>query len=168
MATLLKKTVPHLIEQHCVAQREDLGVDDAWHGITLMRDVETLLRTTYTTFSRSSTKHSKLEELVNVTEKDVVAVKQANGVCWLSRHFAMEALVRNIDVLLAYCEEEVRVRNDPISKYLLNTPQNPKYRVTLFALENILRDLANFCKRFQLKDLSAHDAHDLAMAKIKG
>ena len=30
-AALLKRQVPHLTEQHCVAHREDLGIDDAWN-----------------------------------------------------------------------------------------------------------------------------------------
>lgn len=35
-----------------MAQREDLGIDDAWKNVPLMRDVETVLRT----FSRSAVK----------------------------------------------------------------------------------------------------------------
>ena len=30
VAKLLQNSVPHLVEQHCVAHREDLGIDDAW------------------------------------------------------------------------------------------------------------------------------------------
>lgn len=39
-AALLKRQIPHLTEQHCVAHREDLGPDDAWKDVPLMRDVE--------------------------------------------------------------------------------------------------------------------------------
>lgn len=167
VATLLKRSIPHLIEQHCVAHREDLGIDDAWSGLVLMRDVETLLRTTYTMFSRSGTKHTKFEELAAAAEKDVIAFKQIHEVRWLSRHFAVEALVRNMDTLETYCEEVVRVRNDPIVRYILNTIQNRKYRIALMALEHLLRELANLCRMFQRKNLSVHEAHDLAKAKIK-
>lgn len=34
-------------EQHCVAHREDLGIDDAWKHVSLMKDIETLLRTVF-------------------------------------------------------------------------------------------------------------------------
>ena len=30
VAALLRAEVPHLTVQHCVAHREDLGIDDAW------------------------------------------------------------------------------------------------------------------------------------------
>ena len=30
VAKLLQNSIPHLVEQHCVAHREDLGMDDAW------------------------------------------------------------------------------------------------------------------------------------------
>src|SRR6218665_4139820 len=52
----VRREISHLLEQHCVAHREDLGIDDAWKHVSLMKDVETLLRTVYTVFSRSSVK----------------------------------------------------------------------------------------------------------------
>ena len=30
VAALLKRQIPHLTEEDCVAHREDLGLDDAW------------------------------------------------------------------------------------------------------------------------------------------
>ena len=56
VAKLLKNFVPHVIEQHCVAHREDLGIDDAWSKVSLMQDIETLVRIVYTMFRRSSVK----------------------------------------------------------------------------------------------------------------
>ena len=53
---LLRAQVPHLTEQHCVAHREDLGIDDAWKKVSLMKDIKLLLRTVYTIFGRSSVK----------------------------------------------------------------------------------------------------------------
>lgn len=43
VVALLKRQIPHLTEQHCVAHREDLGIDGAWKNVPSMRDVETLL-----------------------------------------------------------------------------------------------------------------------------
>lgn len=36
VAVLLKCEIQHLTEQHCVAHREDLGIDDAWKDVPLM------------------------------------------------------------------------------------------------------------------------------------
>ena len=40
VAKLLKNFVPNIIEQHCVAHREDLEIDDAWSKVSLMQDIE--------------------------------------------------------------------------------------------------------------------------------
>ena len=53
LAAILRRDISHLCEQHCVAHREDFGIDDAWKQVLLMKDIETLLRTVYTMFSRN-------------------------------------------------------------------------------------------------------------------
>ena len=35
VAALIRADVPYLTEQHCVAHREDLGIDDAWEKFLL-------------------------------------------------------------------------------------------------------------------------------------
>lgn len=44
-AAQLRREIPHLLEQHCVAHSKDLGTDDAWKRVSLIKDIETLLRT---------------------------------------------------------------------------------------------------------------------------
>ena len=56
VAKLLQSFISHLVEQHRVAYREHLGIDNAWSKVSLMQDIETLVRTVYTMFSRSSIK----------------------------------------------------------------------------------------------------------------
>jgi hypothetical protein len=70
---VLKHEIKHLLERHCVAHREDLGIDDAWKQASIMHDTEVLLRTVYTMFRRSSAKVGQFEELAKVTECDAVA-----------------------------------------------------------------------------------------------
>jgi hypothetical protein len=106
VAAQLRRDIPHLVQQHCVAHREDLAISNSWKEIKLMRDLETLIRTVYTLFCRSSTKQCKFEEIAKVLECESVAFRPINEVRWLSRHFALEALVRNYDPLLKYFEQE--------------------------------------------------------------
>ena len=40
LAALLKRTVPHLSEQHCVAHREDLALTASWKDNSLLKNVE--------------------------------------------------------------------------------------------------------------------------------
>ena len=44
LAAILKREIPHFYEQHCVAHREDLTVEDAWKKLLLMQDIEALLK----------------------------------------------------------------------------------------------------------------------------
>ena len=118
VTAILRREVAHLSEQHCVAHREDLGIDDAWKRVSLMKDIETLLRTVYTMFSRSSVKQNKFEELAKVAECDSVAFRPLNEVRWLSRHLAVSALMRNYDVLVQYCTDQVNETNDPVSNFI--------------------------------------------------
>lgn len=66
VAAILKYKMRHLTEQHCVGHREDLGIDDAWRRVLIMKDIDTLLRTTYTMFSRSFIKKGHFEDLTKV------------------------------------------------------------------------------------------------------
>jgi len=43
VAAQLRRDVSHLLEQHCVAHREELGIDDECKHVSLMKDIETLL-----------------------------------------------------------------------------------------------------------------------------
>ena len=82
VTALLKQQMPRLTEQHFVAHREDLGIDDAWKGVPLMRDVETLLRTVYSTFSRSTVKRGKMEDLAKILhERSAIAVAAQSCEC---------------------------------------------------------------------------------------
>ena len=43
VAAILKREISYLCEQHCVAHREDLVVEDAWKELSLMQHIKTLL-----------------------------------------------------------------------------------------------------------------------------
>jgi len=43
--------IPHLVQQHCVAHRKDLGIADTWKEVKLLQDIETLMQTIYSVFS---------------------------------------------------------------------------------------------------------------------
>ena len=76
LVALLKRTVPHLSEQHCVAHREDLALTASRKDNNLLKNIEVLLGTVYTLFSRSSVKTAALAELASVNEVDVLSFHQ--------------------------------------------------------------------------------------------
>ena len=167
VAALLKQQIPHLTEQHCVAHREDLGIDDAWKDVPLMRDVETLLRTIYSIFSRSSVKKCKFRELAEVLNEETLSFRPLNEVRWLSRQQAVNAVLRNYTVLKEYCRAQASDNGDPVAKYCYKKLSDPKYKVTLTALGDVLRELANLCLSLQRRNLTVMEGHCYARAKIE-
>ncbi|KAK0041995.1 E3 SUMO-protein ligase [Biomphalaria pfeifferi] len=167
VAALLRQLIPHLSEQHCIAHREDLGLDDAWKNIPLMKEIETLLRTVYTIFCRSSVKKAKFEELAKAADADVIAFRPLHEVRWLSRHFAVNALVKNYDVFLQYCQEKVEEDNDPVHRYCLEKLSKPELHVAIGILNDVLAELAELTKILQRSVLLTVEAFQFAKAKIK-
>ena len=116
VAKLLKNFVSHIIEQHCVAHREDLGINDAWSKVSLMQDIETLVRTVYTMFSRSSVKKQGLQAIAQASGHNLITFKAIHYVKWLSRHFAIQALVRNYDIWF-YGKQEIYYKKMSIGNH---------------------------------------------------
>lgn len=167
LVALMKRNVPHLSEQHCVAHREDLALTDSWKDNSLMKSIEVLLRTVYTLFSRSSVKTSELSELSNVHDVKVISFRPIHEVRWLSHHFAVSAFVRNLDALVLYCEEQVNECMDPVCTYVLRLIQDPLYLIALYTVNDVLADLANLSQLLQRSNLSPIEAHQFCVSKIR-
>ncbi|XP_060111233.1 uncharacterized protein LOC132583632 [Heteronotia binoei] len=167
VAAILRESIPHLLEQHCVVHQEDLGIDAGWEPIPFIKEVETLISTVYTLFIRSSTQTAKLEEIASAAERDVVSYRPLNEVRWLSRYFAVSALIKNYDILIEYCKEQVEENNDPVSQYCLERLNNPQYKVALLILSDVLGDLAELWKILQKSSLTTMEAFQFTKAKIR-
>jgi len=163
----LKRTVPHLSELHCVAHREDLALTASWKDNSLLKNIEVLLRTIYTLFSRSSVKTAALAELASVNEVDVLSFRPIQEVRWLPRHFAVSAFVRNVDALVLFCEEQINECSDPICTYVLRCIQDPQYLLDLYTLNDVLNELPNLSKVLQRSALSPIEAHQLCVSKVR-
>lgn len=99
-----------------MAHREDLGIDDAWKDVPFMRDVETLLRTVYSTFSLSTVKRGKMEDLAKILDEDTLSfrpLRKCDGCRW---HQAVNAVLRNYTVLEEYCKKESSDNRDPVDQ----------------------------------------------------
>lgn len=168
VTALLTQEIYHLTAQHCVAHREDLGIDDAWTGIPVIAQIETLLRTVYTMFHRSSVKKHNFEEMATLMDCEVLMFRPLNEIRWLSRHFAIIPLIRNYDVLIEYCKEKVDSSNvvDPIAKYCLTALKNNVNRITLIALNDVFTELTKLSKYLQKSVLSPMEAHQYCKSVI--
>jgi len=97
-----------------------------------------------------------------------LAFRPLNEIQWLSRHFAVTALMCTYDTLIQYYKEEVSEANDPVSKYCVQKLTDPQaqVRVALTALNDVLGELASLCKFFQRSCLMTIDALQFAKARI--
>uniref|UniRef100_H3A376 HAT C-terminal dimerisation domain-containing protein n=1 Tax=Latimeria chalumnae TaxID=7897 RepID=H3A376_LATCH len=89
-----------------------------------------------------------------------------NEVRWLSKHFAISASMRNSELLVEYCIEQVNKSSDPIHKYCLKKLKHPQYHIALAILNDVLGELAELCKVFQRSSLTTTEAHQFAKPKI--
>ncbi|XP_074838945.1 uncharacterized protein LOC142005156 [Carettochelys insculpta] len=166
VAVQLKQCVPHLTEQHCVAHREDLGLVEAWNQVPTVKAIETLLKTIYTVFCRSSVRRGQWEGAGSITPNEAVLFKPLNEVRWFSRQVTVSVLVRNYESVLRHFERDRSENNDPIAEYCLAKLSDPNYRLTLTVLNDVLHDLAELTKCFQKSSLTTLEAVQLARARI--
>ncbi|CAM2101000.1 unnamed protein product [Caretta caretta] len=164
VAAQLKRDIPHLVQQHCIAHREDLGISDAWKEVKLIRDIKTLMRTVYTVFCWSSRRKCKFQEIVDASEWESVAFKALNEVCWLTRHFSLQAIIHNYNPLLEYFEQDKDT--DPVSKYCHKKLNTMEYQITLDILNDVLLELASLSTLFQKRGLTPLEAFHLAQDRF--
>ena len=115
-------------------------------------------------FSRSTTNRCKFQDIAAACENEAIAFKPLNEVRWLSRHFALQAIIKNYDSLIAYFEE--MKSNDPISKYCFKKLKNNGVHVALEVLNDVFEELAALYKIFQRQGLIPIDAQNFVHAKI--
>ena len=163
VAVKLKERIPHLVQQHCIAHWEDSGIADRWKEMKLLQDIETLMRTIYF-ISCSTTNSCKCQDIATACANEAIAFKPLNKVRWLSCHFALQAIIKNYDSLIAYFEE--MKPNNPISKYCLKKLKNNGVYIALEVLNDVFEKLAALCKIFQRQGLTPIDAQNFSHAKI--
>ncbi|CAM2117752.1 unnamed protein product [Caretta caretta] len=98
VAAQLKRDIPHLVQQHCVAHREDLGMSNPWKEVKLIKDIEILMRTVYMAFCRSSRRKCKFQKIVDASESIVTrdfnfGIHQVKSLCSKNKDFLAEEIV---------------------------------------------------------------------------
>ena len=106
-----------------------------------MKDVDTLMGTVYALFSYSTVKRAKLKEIVKVFENEPLVFG----------HFALQAIIRNYEVLNAYFEKDTL--NDPVVNYCYKKLNNVTFKIALFVLSDILEEIASLCKNVTKEQL---------------
>ncbi|CAM2096228.1 unnamed protein product [Caretta caretta] len=164
MAAPLKCDIPRLVQKHCIAHWEDLGISNIWKEVKLVRDIETLMRTIYMVFCWSSRRKCNVQEIMDASECESVAFRPLSEACWLSRHFALLAIIHNYNPLLEYFEQDKDT--DPVSKYCHKKLNTMEYQIILAVLNDILSELASQFTLLQKRGLTPLEAFHLARGKL--
>ena len=90
-------------------------------------------------FSHCTTNNCKFQDIATACENEVIAFRPLNEVRWLSCHFALQAIIKNYDSLIAYVEE--MKSNDPIFKYCFNKLKNVEVHIALEVLDDVFEEL---------------------------
>ena len=131
-----------------------------------MQDIGAIVRTVYTMFSRSSVKKQGLQAIAQASCHNLISFKAIHDVRWLSRHFAIQALVRNYDVLLDYCKEQGT--RDPVAVFCVAKLESMQINDELSVLDDILRKLSDLSRAFQKSDITSMEAQAVARAQYLG
>ena len=68
--------------------------------------------------------------------------------------------------MVLFCEEQIDKCNNPLCTYVLQCIQDPQYLLTLYALSDVLSELAILSKLLQKSTLSPIEAHELCVFKV--
>lgn len=115
---------------------------------------------------RLSARKAQFAELANVLECESVAFRPLHEVRWLSRHFALRAMMKNMKVLTEYCEEQVRLYKYPVNKYCMKKLRDPQFRTALIVFDEVIGELAELCKVLQRKNLTTIEAYQFVKARV--
>lgn len=78
----------------------------------------------------------------------------------------MQALLKNINGLAEYCEQQVKLYNDPVNKYCLKKISDQQFRAALLVFNEVVGELADLCKLLQRRNLTTIEAFQFVRAKI--
>ena len=104
-----------------------------------------------------------MQAIAKASGHNLISFKAMHDVRWLS-HFAIQALVRNYDVLLDYCKEQGA--RDPVAVFCVAKLESMQIKAALFVLNDIITELSDLSRTFQKSDITPMEAQAVARSKI--
>ena len=125
-----------------------------------------VLQPTAVLFSRSTTNRCKFQDIAAACENEAIAFRPLNEVRWLSRHFALQAIIKNYDSLIAYFEEMNLMTQ--FLNIVLGNQKNNEVHLALGVLNDAVEESAALFKIFQRQGLTPIDAQNKLWQKYLG
>uniref|UniRef100_A0A4W3K064 Uncharacterized LOC103176722 n=1 Tax=Callorhinchus milii TaxID=7868 RepID=A0A4W3K064_CALMI len=147
----LKVDIPWLLGQHFVVHSEALAIKEAYNDISLFEEIDGCFKAIYSYFSRSTVKHSGLEEVFNVLELSTIKLAKARNLKWINRGRAVQAICKSYQTLIIYFSDMSNVDHDITAESILLKLQQPRILLAIFFLRDLLHHLDNLSLFFHEK-----------------
>ncbi|XP_072438906.1 zinc finger protein 862-like isoform X2 [Chiloscyllium punctatum] len=145
----LKVDIPWLLGQHFVVHSEALAMKDSYNEITLFQEIDGCFKAIYAYISRSTVKHSGLEEVLHVLETNAIKLAKACHLKWINRGRAIQAICKSYQTLIIYFSDMSYSDHDITAESILLKLQQPRILLAIFFLRDLLHHLDNLSLFFQ-------------------
>ncbi|XP_052212530.1 zinc finger protein 862-like [Dreissena polymorpha] len=152
VAAQLRKLVPHLINNHCVAHRLALAAGQAANGLTYMLKFKDIIGDLYRFYAKSAVRTRGLHEIQELLQEPDLKLVEAKDVRWLSHDKATTTLRRCLPSIYKSLDREAEERNDARAAGLAKFSQNYQFVLTLHMMCDVLPHLSDLSKAMQAKD----------------
>ncbi|XP_053409202.1 zinc finger protein 862-like [Mercenaria mercenaria] len=152
VSTQLRRQVPHLLSNHCVAHRLALAVGQASKGVPYLQKFKDILGQLHRFYANSAVRMDGLRQIQDLQNDPVLKLSQAKDVRWLSHDKATQTLKLCLPSVIASLEREAKERNDSQAMGLAVFVQTYKFLLTLSMMCDILPHMSALSKAMQAKD----------------
>ena len=147
VTTLTKKKNPFMLSTHCIAHRLALASGQAADSVPYIKKYQQYINTIYKYYHYSPKHWSKLKEMQTILQHAEIKLKQTFHTRWLSFEGAVEAILANIDPLIAALISDSE--SDPTAKGILSFISTFQFLATTHFLADVLVLLSRLSKTFQ-------------------
>ncbi|XP_055503850.1 uncharacterized protein LOC129704624 isoform X2 [Leucoraja erinacea] len=151
---LAKVDIPWLLGQHFVVHSEALAIKDSYNEIALFQEIDGCFKAIYSYISRSTVKHSGLEEIFHVLETSTIKLAKACHFKWINRGRAIQAICKSYQTLIIYFSDMSYNDHDITAESILIKLQQPRILLAIFFLRDLLHHLDNLSIFFQERFLN--------------
>jgi hypothetical protein len=150
VAAQLRRQIPHLLSNHCVAHRLALAVGQASKGVPYLPKFKDILGQLHRFYANSSVRMEGLRQIQELQNDPVLKLSQAKDVRWLSHDKATQTLKKCIPSVITSLEREAEERNDCQAMGLAVFVQTYKFLLTLSMMCDVLPHLSALSKAMQV------------------
>ena len=147
VTTLMKKKNPFMLSTHCIAHRLALVSGQAADSIPYIKKYQQYINTLYNYYHYSPKHWNMLKEMQTILQCAETKLKQTFHTRWLSFEGAVEAILANVDPLMAGLISDSE--SDPTAKGILTFISTFQFLATTHFLADVLAVLSRLSKMFQ-------------------